>query len=59
MFVFFAIDNVLGWFVAIIIGAIVGAVAVTAVKQLWPRKTAVDSASADSADAPAAAAASA
>lgn len=59
VFVFFAIDNVLGWFVAIIIGAIVGAIAVTAAKQLWPRTTAVDSASADPADAPAAAAASA
>ena len=59
VFVFFAIDNVLGWFVAIIIGAIVGAIAVTAVKQLWPRKNAVDSARANTADAPAAAAASA
>ena len=57
VFVFFAIDNVLGWFVAIIIGAIVGAIAVTALKQLWPRETAADSASADSANAPAAAAA--
>lgn len=40
VFVFFAIDNVLGWFVAVIAGAIVGAVLVSALKQLWPRKVA-------------------
>jgi PTS system fructose-specific IIC component len=40
VFVFFAIDNVLGWFAAIIAGAIVGAVLVSALKQLWPRKVA-------------------
>ncbi|MFD5867128.1 fructose-specific PTS transporter subunit EIIC [Corynebacterium sp. NPDC060344] len=40
VFVFFAIDNVLAWFAAIIAGAIVGAVLVSALKQLWPRKVA-------------------
>lgn len=64
VFVFFAIDNVLGWFAAIIAGAIVGAVLVSALKQLWPSKVAgapaaSSAGSAGSAGTPAAAPASA
>lgn len=40
VFVFFAIDGVLGWFAAIIAGAVVGAVLVSVLKQLWPRAAA-------------------
>ena len=38
VFVFFAIDNVLGWLTAVVAGTVVAALLVTVLKRLFPRK---------------------
>ncbi|CUR53878.1 putative PTS system fructose-specific EIIABC component [metagenome] len=46
IFVLFAVENVLGFLIALVAGVIVGAAAVIAAKTLWPSKVTVDAAAA-------------